>query len=191
MAPLPEVPYVAVFCGSRSGAGDDYSALAAEVGRAIAAEGAGLVYGGGGIGLMGTLADAALSAGAPVYGVIPEALSRRELAHTGLTRLEVVATMHERKARMAAAACGFLVLPGGYGTLDELFEVLTWKQLGLHDRPIVLLDAFGFFDPLVLTMVRIVEEGFAPETAYYDVERTAEAAVRRALSAGPRRPPHG
>lgn len=188
MPPLPDVPYVAVFCGARSGRGDDYAALAAEVGRTIAAEGAGLVYGGGGIGLMGALADAALSAGAPVHGVIPEPLSRREQAHTGLTRLDVVGTMHERKARIAAAACGFLVLPGGYGTLDELFEILTWKQLGLHDRPIVLLNAFGYFDPLVLTTVRIVEEGFAPDRAYLDVETSAAGAVRRALSGGRRRP---
>lgn len=191
MAPLPDVPFLAVFCGARTGADDRHAATARAVGEAIARAGAGLVYGGGGVGLMGVLADAALANGAPVYGVIPEPLEKRELAHKDLTRLDVVGTMHERKARMAAAASGFLVLPGGYGTLDEFFEILTWKQLGLHSRPIVLLNALGFFDPLALTLMRIVEEGFAPERPLYELEADPAAAVALALAGARPRPAGG
>jgi uncharacterized protein (TIGR00730 family) len=118
------------------------------------------VYGGGNVGLMGILADAALGAGARVVGVIPEALVARELAHAGLSELRVVGSMHERKALMAELADAFIALPGGLGTLDELFEVWTWAQLGLHARPIGLLDVEGFFQPLVAHLDRAVAEGF-------------------------------
>lgn len=179
---------VAVFCGSRAGLAPAYAEEAAAVGREIARCGAGLIYGGGRVGLMGVLADAVLEEGGPVYGVIPAGLYAREVAHGGLTQLDVVSTMHERKARMADAADGFLALPGGYGTLDEFFEIVTWRQLGHHARPIVLCNASGFFDPLLLAIRRIGEEGFAHDGAdYFAVEREPESAVRRAL-AGDGRP---
>src|ERR1700690_2133908 len=122
---------------------------AAAGGRAIARAGAGLVYGGGRVGLMGILADAALEEGAPVYGVIPAGLAEREIAHGGLTHLEVVATMHERKARMSEVAVGFLALAGGFGTLDEFFEIVTWRQLVHHPRPIGLCNGPAYFHPLL------------------------------------------
>lgn len=120
----------------------------------------GLVYGGASVGLMGALADAALGAGAEVAGVIPQALVAKELAHTGLSRLHVVASMHERKALMADLADGFVALPGGWGTLDELFEILTWAQLGLHRKPCGLLNVSGYFDPLLAFIEHSVAEGF-------------------------------
>jgi uncharacterized protein (TIGR00730 family) len=120
----------------------------------------GLVYGGGNVGLMGVVADAALAAGATVIGVIPRALVARELGHQGITELRVVETMHERKAVMAELADAFVALPGGLGTLDELFEALTWAQLGLHQKPIGLLEVDGFFGPLVAYLDRAVAEGF-------------------------------
>ncbi|HKC25194.1 MAG TPA: TIGR00730 family Rossman fold protein [Thermoanaerobaculia bacterium] len=179
----PERPFVAVFCGSSLGLAPRYAEEAADVGRAIAAAGAGLVYGGGRVGLMGVLADAALEAGAPVHGVIPAGLARVEVAHSGLTRLDVVATMHERKARMADAAAGFIALAGGFGTLDELFEIVTWKQLRHHDRPIVLFNPSGFFDPLLAAIRRMTAEGFIRERQdLLRVETDAAEAVRRALS---------
>ncbi len=185
---------VAVFCGSRAGAAPAYAEEAALVGREIARAGAGLVYGGGRVGLMGVLADAVLEEGAPVYGVIPAGLYAREVAHGGLTQLDVVNTMHERKARIADAADGFLALPGGFGTLDEFFEIVTWRQLGHHARPIVLFNSSGFFDPLLVAMRRIADEGFAREGAdYFAVETEPGAAVRRALAGDgrPTRPAHG
>jgi uncharacterized protein (TIGR00730 family) len=179
----PERPFVAVFCGSSLGLSPRYGEEAASLGRAIGAAGAGLVYGGGRVGLMGVLADAALEAGAPVYGVIPAGLARAEVAHTGLTKLDVVATMHERKARMAGAASGFVALAGGFGTLDELFEIVTWKQLRHHDRPIVIFNPSGFFDPLLAAIRRMTAEGFIRETPdLFRVETDASEAVRRALA---------
>lgn len=155
---------------------------AAAIGRAIARAGAGLVYGGGRVGLMGVLADAALEEGAPVLGVIPAGLAAKEVAHLGLTRLEIVATMHERKARMAEIASGFLALAGGLGTLDEFFEIVTWRQLGHHERPIVLFNGSGFFDPLIAALRQVTDEGFARDGAeYFSVETEPVAAVRRAL----------
>jgi uncharacterized protein (TIGR00730 family) len=123
----------------------------------------GLVYGGGHVGLMGVLADAALAAGVEVTGVIPQSLVEKELAHRGLTRLRVVRTMHERKALMADLADGFIALPGGYGTADELFEVLTWAQLGLHGKPVGLVNIAGFFDPLLAWLDHCVREGFVSQ----------------------------
>lgn len=149
-----------VYCGSSAGRRPAHAALAREFGRMLAERGIGLVYGGGGIGLMGILADAVLVAGGTVEGVIPRSLLERELAHAGLTRLHVVETMHERKARMAELAAAFVALPGGIGTLDELFEIWTWRQLGFHDKPIGLLNAGGYFDPLVQFLDRSVGEGF-------------------------------
>lgn len=149
-----------VYCGSNSGAKPIYAERAAELGRRIAAEGLALVYGGGNVGLMGTVADAALEAGGEVIGVIPEHLMQWEVAHRGVTRLEVVRSMHERKARMFDLADGFVALPGGFGTLDEMFEMLTWRQLGLGDKPCAFLDVDGFFAPLMQMLDRMVAERF-------------------------------
>lgn len=194
MAPPFDRPMLAVFCGARAGVSPSYADEAAEVGREIARAGAGLVFGGGRVGLMGVLADAVLEEGGIAYGVIPAGLAAREVAHLGLTQLDVVNTMHERKARMADAADGFLALPGGYGTLDEFFEIVTWRQLGHHARPIVLYNRSGFFDPLLLAMRRVADEGFARDGAdYFAVETEPAAAVRRALAGAsrPASPVHG
>jgi len=151
---------ICVFCGSSPGRGDRYTAAAAGLGRLLAERGIAVVYGGATVGTMGVVADAALKAGGEVYGVIPRALVDREIAHTGLTELFVVADMHERKARMADLADGFIALPGGAGTLEELFEVWTWAQLGLHTKPLGLLDVDGFYEPLATMLDHMVEEGF-------------------------------
>jgi len=154
------VKTICVFCGSANGRREGYARSARKFGAALAAKGLGLVYGGGSIGLMGVVADAALEGGAPVVGVIPRALFRREIAHHGLTRLEVVPSMHVRKARMARLSDAFVALPGGIGTLEELFEVLTWGYLGIHAKPVGLLDVGGYWRPLVLLLDHAVEEGF-------------------------------
>src|SRR5271154_5558209 len=151
---------VCVFCGSSSGKGPQYADSARRLGAALAARGLELVYGAGDVGLMGVLADAALAAGGRVVGVIPQALVQREVAHHGLSELHVVRTMHERKALMADRADAFLALPGGFGTADELFEILTWAQLGLHSKPVGLLNVAGFFDPLLAWIDRCVSDGF-------------------------------
>jgi uncharacterized protein (TIGR00730 family) len=153
---------VCVYCGSRIGANAVYEQRAAALGTRLAGEGLALVYGGGNVGLMGVLADAALAAGGEVIGVIPEQLVGWEVAHDGLTRLEVVASMHERKARMFELSDAFVALPGGFGTLDEMFEMLTWRQLGLGDKPCGFLDVDGFYAPLIAMLERMVEEGFLP-----------------------------
>jgi uncharacterized protein (TIGR00730 family) len=194
MAPPFDRPLLAVFCGARAGVSTAYADEAAAVGREIVRAGAGLVFGGGRVGLMGVLADAVLEEGGIAYGVIPAGLFAKEVAHGGLTRLEVVNTMHERKALMADMADGFLALPGGYGTLDEFFEIVTWRQLGHHARPIVLYNRSGFFDPLLAATRRIADEGFAREGAdYFAVETDPAAAVRRALAGAsrPAPPAHG
>jgi uncharacterized protein (TIGR00730 family) len=151
---------VCVFCGSRAGDRPAFAAAARATARALAARGLGLVYGGGSVGLMGILADAALAAGVEVVGVIPGALEARELGHAGVTRLEVVPSMHARKARMAELADGFVALPGGLGTLEELSEVLTWAVLGIHAKPIGLLDVEGYWRPLVAFLDHAEEAGF-------------------------------
>jgi uncharacterized protein (TIGR00730 family) len=151
---------VCVFCGASAGRNGRYAEVARSVGRTLARRGIGLVYGGGGVGLMGVLADAALEAGGEVVGVIPRALQLRELAHPRLTELRVVRSMHERKALMAELSEGFVALPGGMGTLEELFEVLTWAQLGLHERPCGLLDVDGYFRPLIAFLDHAAAEGF-------------------------------
>ncbi|MGQ4584194.1 TIGR00730 family Rossman fold protein [Lysobacter sp. F60174L2] len=151
---------VCVYCGSNTGSRPVYVERAAELGARLARDGIAVVFGGGNVGLMGVVADAALAAGGEVIGVIPEQLVNWEVAHTGLTRLEVVANMHERKARMFDLSDGFIALPGGFGTLDEMFEMLTWRQLGIGDRPCAFLDVDGFYEPLVAMMDRMVDERF-------------------------------
>lgn len=151
---------IGVFCGSNAGRSPEYVAHARRLGAAIADEGFGLVYGGGHVGLMGAVADAVLDGGGEVVGVITEHLVGAEIAHRRVTSLEIVATMHERKARMADLATGFVVLPGGFGTLDETLEILTWNQLGLLAKPVVFLDIDGFFTPLFDFFDRAVEEQF-------------------------------
>ncbi|HYV57111.1 MAG TPA: TIGR00730 family Rossman fold protein [Candidatus Nitrosopolaris sp.] len=151
---------ICVFAGSSLGAHPEYVAAARELGRTLARDGIGLVYGGGSIGLMGVLADSVLDASGEVIGVIPQRLATREIAHQQLADLRVVGSMHERKALMAELADGFIALPGGLGTLEELLEVTTWAQLGLHAKPIGLLDVRGYFAPLVTLIERAVAEGF-------------------------------
>jgi uncharacterized protein (TIGR00730 family) len=141
--------HVCIFCGSSSGRPEVYTDAARALGTALAKNGLGVVYGGGKVGLMGELANACLRAGGEVIGVIPEHLVSRELAHHGVSRLIRVHSMHERKRRMAELSDAFLVLPGGIGTMDEFFEVFTWLQLGLHRKPVALLNPNGFFDPLL------------------------------------------
>jgi len=151
---------ICVFAGSSLGAHPEYVTAARELGRTLAADGIGLVYGGGSIGLMGVLADSVLEADGEVIGIIPRRLATREIAHQHLADLRVVGSMHERKALMAELADGFIALPGGFGTLDELLEITTWAQLGLHAKPIGLLDVRGYFAPLVTLVERAVVEGF-------------------------------
>ena len=153
---------VCVFCGSSPGARPAYRAAAEELGRLLAARGLGLVYGGGNVGLMGVLADAALAAGGEVIGVIPRALVDLEVAHTGVRDLRVVDSMHERKATMTELADAFVALPGGIGTLEELIEVFTWSQLGLHAKPLGVLNTAGYYDKLGAFLDHGVEQGFQP-----------------------------
>ena len=165
MGPLSGLRRVCVFCGSRTGRRPEYQAAAERLGRLLAERRIELVYGGGNVGLMGVVADACLEAGGSVNGVIPEALVGREVAgraveHSGLTRLEVVGSMHTRKARMAQLADGFIALPGGFGTFEELFEILTWAQLGFHGKPIGLLDVADYFAPLRALCDSALAEGF-------------------------------
>lgn len=159
---MPFMKRVAVFCGSNAGADPAYRLAAERLGGLLAAKGIGLVFGGGHVGLMGAVADGALASGGDVVGVIPEALVRRELAHPQVRDMRVVSSMHERKALMNELADGFIALPGGYGTLDEFCEVLTWAQLGIHAKPCGLLNIRGFFDPLIEWMRRGVSERFIP-----------------------------
>jgi len=151
---------VCVFCGSSVGSKAVYAEAAGEMGRLIASKGIGLVYGGGNVGLMGVVADAVLEAGGEVIGVIPRALADREIAHTGLTRLQVVDSMHTRKAMMAELSDAFIAMPGGVGTFEEFFEAITWTQLGLHRKPCGLLNVDGFYSPLERFIDQAVTEGF-------------------------------
>lgn len=152
--------WICVFCGSSAGEHPRYLEAASETGALLAEEGIGLVYGGSRVGVMGRLADATLSAGGEVVGVIPRPLVDREVAHHGLTELRVVDSMHERKAAMAELADAFVALPGGLGTLEEFLEVLTWSQLGLHRKPCGVLDVGGYFRPLAALLDHMVREGF-------------------------------
>jgi hypothetical protein len=167
---------VCVYCGSNRGFRPAYAEAAQRFGRALAQRGLGLVYGGGCVGLMGIVADAAMAAGAEVDGVIPEFLNAKEVGHKGLTRLHVVGSMHERKTRMAELADAFVALPGGLGTWEEIFEVATWTQIGLQSKPIGLLDVEGYYGPLRAMLDRAVDDGFLrPEhRALIVVDESAE-----------------
>lgn len=151
---------ICVFCGSSPGVRPEYADAARAMGRALAERGIGLVYGGGRVGLMGIVADTVMQTGGEAVGVIPEALLRREVGHQALTQLHVVASMHERKQRMADLSDGFVALPGGYGTFEEFCEVITWSQLGIHPKPCGLLNAERYYDPLLAMFDRGVAEGF-------------------------------
>jgi uncharacterized protein (TIGR00730 family) len=152
-----------IFCGTSAGASPIYAEAAAEVGRTMARRGIGLVYGGGNIGLMGIVANAVMAAGGSATGVITQALFEREIAHLGLTSLEILGSMHERKLRMAELADGFVALPGGIGTLEEIFEQWTWAQLGIHAKPCGFLNVAGYFDPLLAMVERMTAETFVAE----------------------------
>ena len=157
---MPGLSSICVFCGSNAGARPAYLQAAETVGRGLAQRGLQVVYGGATIGMMGTLAEAARGAGGEVIGVIPQSIFDREIGHTGLDDLRVVGSMHERKALMAELSDAFIALPGGIGTLEELFEVYTWAQLGIHAKPLGLLDVAGYFEPLVAFLEHAVQERF-------------------------------
>lgn len=178
---------ICVFCGSNVGRDPAYEAAAVEVGTALGKAGLKLVYGGGKIGLMGAVADAAIAAGGEVVGVMPRALAEREIAHAGLSELHVVESMHQRKTMMADLADGFITLPGGAGTLEEFFEQWTWAQLGIHGKPCGLLNVSGYFTPLVAMLEKIVTEGFvaARYVEMLVVESSVEQMLRRFASYTP------
>lgn len=169
MTPPSPLSAVCVFSGSKPGARPGYLEAAAALGRALARRRITLVYGGASCGLMGALANAALEGGGRVLGVMPRALVELEKAHNGLSELIITADMHSRKARMAGLADAFLALPGGYGTLEELFEAVTWGQLGLHRKPVGLLDSGGFWDGLRSFLAHARTEGFIPESSFSDL----------------------
>lgn len=182
VATSPPTPFsVCVYCGSRHGASPRFTEAAREIGRLIGERGWQLVYGGGNVGLMGEVADATLAAGGTVVGVIPQRLLDKEVGHRGLTELHVVGTMHERKQKMAERASAFVALPGGIGTLEELFEVWTWRHIGYHDQPIGLLNVDGFYDPLLAFLARTQEAGFtdAGQQAMLAVEASPAALLDR------------
>jgi uncharacterized protein (TIGR00730 family) len=185
------VQRICVFCGASSGRRSAYAEAAREFGAVVARRGLGLVYGGGRVGLMGAVADGALAAGGAVVGVIPQELVDRELAHAGLTGLHVVRSLHERKALMAELADAFVALPGGFGTLDELMEQLTWSQLGLHGKPVGLLDVDEYWRSLITLARHATEEGFVREAdlAAIAVGRDPDELLDRLaqLAASPRR----
>jgi hypothetical protein len=173
---------VAVYCGSSDGNNPAYRTEAIALGKALAEARLAVVYGGANVGLMGAVADAALEGGTEVIGVLPELLAGHEIAHTGLTRLDIVATMHERKARMVSLADAFLILPGGYGTLDELLEIITWSQLRIHAKPCILINTAGYWDGLLAFLDSTVEAGFlkSQNRALLKVAGDAGEAVRMA-----------
>jgi uncharacterized protein (TIGR00730 family) len=179
--------WLCVFCGSSPGARPEYVDAARGFGALLASEGIGLVYGGASVGLMGAAADAALASGGEVTGVIPSAHRGREAVHTGLTDLRIVDTMHERKALMAELADGFVALPGGVGTLEELFEVWTWAQFGVHRKPCGLLDVAGYYASLLAFVEHAVSEGFVPPAhrAMLVVERDPAVLLRRLAGYAP------
>jgi uncharacterized protein (TIGR00730 family) len=155
---------ICVFCGSSNGIQAVYAESARTLGKALASNDIGLVYGGGNVGLMGVVADAVMEGGGEVIGVIPEALVQRELAHRGVTELIVVRSMHDRKAKMAELSDAFVALPGGYGTFEEFCEIVTWAQLGLHTKPCAILNVEGYYDPLLTLFDRAVAEGFVHQS---------------------------
>ena len=181
---------IGVFCGSNAGSDPAFLEHAQRLGSAIARRNVGLVYGGGRVGLMGAVADAALEAGGEVVGVITDGLVRAEIAHLDVTTLEVVDSMHERKARMAELADGFIALPGGYGTLDETIELLTWNQLGLISKPVVFFDVGGFFERLLAFFDAAVDAGFVRPAHRMLAQRarSVDEAVAMALGPAPETP---
>jgi|SRR5664279_1054326 len=173
---------ICVFCGSSSGSRPEYAAAAEELGGELARRNIGLVYGGGNVGLMGIIANAVLTAGGEAIGVIPENLMAREVGHKGLTKLHVVHSMHERKALMADLSDAFVAMPGGFGTLEEFCEVLTWSQLGLHTKPCGILNVFGFYTPLLRMFDHAVEERFLkPENRALVLARESPMELLREL----------
>jgi uncharacterized protein (TIGR00730 family) len=166
-----------VFCGARDGLDPGALAAARAVGAGLAARGIRLIYGGGRVGLMGAVADAVLAAGGQVVGVIPEFLTRLEVAHTGLTELHITDSMHSRKRMMFELADAFVTLPGGFGTLDETIEIATWKQLGLHEKPVLLCNLGGWADGLLAALRRAVADGFAGEASLALVEPVSDVAA--------------
>ena len=160
--PRPSIQRICVFCGSRPGSRPEYLEAARQLGGLFAERRIGLVYGGASVGMMGAVADAVLTGGGEVIGVIPDALVQRELAHDHLTELRVVSSMHERKALMAELSDGVIALPGGFGTFEELFETITWSQLGIHRKAIGVLNVGGFYDGLLSLVEHAIEEGFVP-----------------------------
>ena len=186
---------IAVFCASASGANPVYIETARDLGQRIAERNYGLVYGGATVGTMGAVADAALAAGGKVIGVIPGVIIDLEIAHNGLTELHIVGTMHERKALMAERADAFVALPGGYGTLDEFIEILTWAQLRIHAKPCVMVNVGGYFDPLLAFFDRAVEEGMLKQQNRGLIQIARDAAealeiIEREWSRGAEIPPH-
>ena len=179
-----------VYCGSNTGNVPAFAAAARQLGASFANRGIGMVYGGGSVGLMGLAADACLEAGGEVIGVITEQLYSLEVAHKDLTRLEVVPSMHERKARLSELADGFVVLPGGFGTVDEFAEMLTWNQLGIIAKPVVLFDVDGFWEPLLTWMDRAVEDGFVRSSHRMLAQRarTVDDAIALATAPVPETP---
>ncbi len=179
--PSHAIRSVAVFCGSRFGVDPVFHAASEALGHGIAAAGWRLVYGGGRVGLMGVVADAALANGAAVLGVIPEFLQRREVAHGGVGEMVVTGTMHERKTLMFDAADAFVTMPGGLGTFDETIEITTWRQLGLHDKPVLICNVAGWADPYLRMIDQAVQDGFAgPQTAaLYEVLPDVPAVLAR------------
>ncbi len=161
---MADIESICVYCGSSPGIDPRYGKTAATLGRLIAEAGIGLVYGGGNIGLMGVIADAVLDAGGRVTGIIPNDLKRAELAHQGVQELLIVTSMHERKRAMFEHADAFVTLPGGPGTLDETMEIITWRQLGLHDKPVVIVDDGGYWQPLIALLEHTISHGFARKT---------------------------
>jgi uncharacterized protein (TIGR00730 family) len=174
-----------VFCGSNVGTDPAFAEAAVELGLAMGGAGIGLVYGGGDVGLMGLVADTALAAGGEVIGVIPRLLVQAEIAHAGLSELVVVESMHERKARMSDLADGFIGLPGGYGTVDEMVEVLTWSQLGLHTKPVVLLDVLGYYAPFLAFLDSMVAAGFLRPAHRALAQRAGDVEEAIALATAP------
>jgi uncharacterized protein (TIGR00730 family) len=158
-----EQRFYCVYCGSNTGKRPEYVEIARRLGAEMAARGMGLVYGGASVGVMGAVADAVLENGGPVIGVIPRSLATREVSHQGLDELIVVTSMHERKARMAELSQGFIALPGGWGTIEEIFEMLTWAQLGFHEKPCGLLNAAAYYDPLFAFLEKAIDQEFVRE----------------------------
>jgi len=183
---MAEISSICVYCGSRFGRQQDYRETAVALGQEIARRGIRLVYGGGHVGLMGAIADAVLDAGGQVIGVIPKHLQDWEVGHHGLTELHIVDTMHARKQLMFELSDGFVALPGGIGTLDETFEIISWRQLRLHDKPLVILDDHGYWQPMEALLKAVVAGGFANPgiTDFYAMARDVDG-VFAALAAAP------